>query len=138
MNKLIKLRNKFLSIGILLTLLLSPLNVAQASDSQCKAVTAILVGEVAVCSGYIFSFDAEQWAREEREYNLKIIENYKQQNSVLRSITYAQDERIQAHVEYEQALQTELEQRKKANMYWGVGGVVAGVLLTSLIISNTK
>ena len=96
------------------------------------------MGEVAVCSGYIFSFNAEQWAREEREYNLKIIENYKQQNSVLRSITYAQDDTIQAQVKYQQALQTELEQRKKATLYWGVGGVVAGVLLTSLIISNTK
>lgn len=98
----------------------------------------MLAGEVAPCSGYIFSFPTEQWMREEREYNLKVLENYKQQNNILKTITYNQDESIKAHIKYQETLQIELEQRRKSTLIWATGGVLAGVLLTTLVISQTK
>lgn len=76
--------------------------------------------------------------REEREYNLKLLENYKQQNSILKTITYNQDASIQAHIKYQETLQAEIEQRRKSTWIWTTGGVVAGVLLTTLVISQTK
>lgn len=76
--------------------------------------------------------------REEREYNLKLLENYKQQNAILKSITYSQDASIQAHIKYQETLQTEIEQRRKSTWIWTTGGVLTGVLLTTLVISQTK
>lgn len=107
-------------------------------EEPCAPITAILKGETALCSGYVFSFETEQWMREEREYNLKLLTNYKQQNSILKSIELAQTDSIKQYSEQQQVLQAEIQQRRNANMYWGVGGVVAGILLTSLIISQSR
>lgn len=95
-------------------------------------------GETASCSGYVFSFETEKWLREEREYNLKLLTNYKDQNTLLKAIEQSQNNTIIKYDEQQQVLQAEIQQRKNANIYWGVGGVLAGVLLTSLVISQTK
>lgn len=122
-----------IGLSTILVLVTQP---AQAVD--CEPVTALMQGEEAPCGGFLFTYPTELWMREEREYNLKLLENYKQQTLILKEITYNQDAAIQNHVKYQAALQEELEQRKRSTWIWGAGGVVAGVLLTTLVISQTK
>jgi len=124
-----------LSIG--LSIILVTGTALANNTSECD-VEPLLKGEAAPCDGYLFSYPVEQWMREDREYDKKLLENYKEQNNILRQITINQDSALQSHKELEQQLMAEVEARRKANQYWGIGGFVLGAVATALIVKQVK
>lgn len=128
MNKLIKHLNKLLLIGTLLT---------QSALAQDQVVP-LNKGDTAPIEGILIPKKIETWIRTEREISLKTLSVTREQLSVYKTLTETQATNIAEQVKLSQALSQEVEARKKATMYWGIGGVVAGILLTTLVISQVK
>lgn len=89
-------------------------------------------------TGILFSPQAEYWARTDREINLKRIENFQLQLNVYKDITKNQETTIGHQTSLNQELADEVERQKKQAYYWGIGGTLAGILLTTLVISQVK
>lgn len=76
--------------------------------------------------------------RTEREINIKLLSVTREQVAVYKDLTETQNANLLEQSKLNQTLMEEVEARKKATIYWGIGGTVAGVLLTTLVISQVK
>lgn len=103
-----------------------------------EQVVPLSKGEAAPVEGVLVPKKVETWIRTEREINIKLLGITREQVSVYKELTETQASNITEQTKLNQALAEEVEARKKAAMYWGIGGVAAGILLTTLVISQVK
>lgn len=128
MSKQIKLLKKLLIIG---TLIIQP---AQAQEQ----VVPLSKDQPAPAEGVFVPKKIETWMRTEREINIKLLSVTREQVAVYKDLTETQNANLLEQSKLNQTLMEEVEARKKATIYWGIGGTVAGVLLTTLVISQVK
>jgi hypothetical protein len=128
MSKVTKNLIKLLIIGTLLT---APL---ARANNECQ-VHALDKGQPADCQGYLFPVKIEEWARTDREIRIRTFKNINLQLTTKMEIVANQRQQINNLNTINQELASEVERRKKQNMYWAIGGTLGGILLTSLAIS---
>ena len=108
---------------------------------QVKAqeqVVPLSKDQPAPVEGLLIPKKVETWMRTEREINIKLLSVTREQLSLYKDLTDTQSANLLEQNKLNQSLMEEVEARKKAAIYWGIGGTVAGVLLTTLVISQVK
>ena len=140
MGQKINVVNAIISRTLVLALFFSGNNV-WASTSCPKPVSVIKQGEVATCSGFLFSPEAEQQAEEYRadsEFYKRLNKSLNEKTGILENENEILQKRLNLYITQSEVLSKDKAQRDSTETLYRFISFGLGVLVTGLIVRNVR